>query len=321
MPRVEAVGRNSLSRPASKPVRGRVQKAAAPQDRLTARKLYWRRVKRSIRPGLWVLGGVTVLIVIFELVRSLPAMAPAPVAVTHHRFGLAQLAADAGLRISKVEITGAHATEIAALQQAIDVHDGEPSLGFSLDQVQHRVEELGAVQSATVERELPGTLVVNITERAAYAIWQTGGDGRPVKFLLIDKAGNVIAGQDAAAAKRREPWLLLLAGADAPQNAQGLMTELQAQPAVLARVVAAERVDELRWDLVLKDRTLVKLPALTESGAIAQLGALQASMQLLDRPVQVIDLRLPGRLVVRPYPAPTPAAPAKDDHKKGHSHE
>jgi cell division protein FtsQ len=107
-------------------------------------------------------------------------------------------------------------------------------------------------------------------------------------------------------AKRREPWLLLLVGPDAPQNAQTLMAELQGVPTVLSHVVAAERVDGLRWNLVLKDRTVVKLPDAGEAAAITQLAALQTSLQLLDRPVEVIDLRMPGRLVVRPYPVPQP---------------
>ena len=175
--------------------------------------------------------------------------------------------------------------------------------------MRQRVEQLGPVQTATVERELPGTLIVSITERNAFAIWQTGGsDGQAPKFQLIDKQGNVIANQDAIAAKRREPWLLLLSGADAPQNAQTLMTELQGTPAVLSHVAAAERVDGLRWNLVLKNRTVVKLPDVGEADAITQLGALQSSMQLLDRPVEAIDLRMPGRLVVRPYPALQPVS-------------
>jgi cell division protein FtsQ len=187
------------------------------------------------------------------------------------------------------------------------VSTGEPTFGFSLDAVRRRVEQLGPVQTATVERELPGTLVVSIVERNAFAIWQTGGtDGQPPSFALIDKQGNVITNQNAIAAKRREPWLLLLVGTDAPQNAQSLMAELRGAPSVLSHVVAAERVDGLRWNLVLKDRTVVKLPDVGEAEAIDQLAALQASIQLLERPVQVIDLRIPGRLVVKPYPTPKP---------------
>jgi cell division protein FtsQ len=259
-------------------------------------------VKRSLKPGLWVFGIVSVLIVGAELVRSLPQAAPAPVvAVRHHGFGLAALAADAGLRISKVEILGVPDADMAQVEQAVNVQPGAASLGFSLTEVRARVEALGVVQSATVEREFPGTLIVAVKERDAFAIWQSGAGESP-KFVLIDKAGNVIADQDAAAAKRREPWLLLLAGADAPQNAAALMTMLQGYPNVLSHVAAAERVDGLRWNLILKDQAVVKLPEGDESGAVAQLAALQGSMRLLDRPVEVIDLRRDGRLVVKPYP-------------------
>lgn len=315
MPRVNASARPVVSRTAARP---RAKKMAVPQDRLTARRLFWRRVKRSLKPGLWFMGVFAVLVIGSELFRSFSAVTPvrasAPVVVRHRGWGLAELAADAGLRISKVEIVGAQMTDKALLRQAIGEQPGDPSFGFSLSAVQQRVEQLGPVQSATVQRELPGTLIVTIAERDAYAIWQTGGNGTPAKFVLIDKAGNVIADQDAAAAKRRDPGMLLLVGADAPQNAQTLITQLQAEPIVRAHVTAAEHVDGLRWNLILKDQTLVKLPVTNEQGAIAQLAALQSSMQLLDRPVEVIDLRQAGRLVVRPYPAAV-AAPNKDKHK------
>jgi cell division protein FtsQ len=166
------------------------------------------------------------------------------------------------------------------------------------------------VQNAVVARELPGTLVVRVSERNAFAIWQTVSNGQ-AKFVLIDKQGNVIANQDAAEAKRRQPALLLLSGDDAPAHANALIAQLQAAPAVLSHVAAAQRVDGLRWNLILKNQTVVKLPAENADTAIGQLAALQTSLQLLDRPVEVIDLRQDGRLVIKPYPTPAPAGPAK----------
>ncbi|OYV34393.1 MAG: hypothetical protein B7Z81_10160, partial [Acidocella sp. 20-61-6] len=213
---------------------------------------------------------------------------------------------------------GAKTTDPKLLAQAIGVSQGEPSLGFSLDAVQQRVEQLGPVQRATVERILPGTLRVSIVERDAAAIWQTGGDGAPTKFLLIDKAGNVITDQSATAAKRREPWLLLLVGADAPQHAAPLMDALHGEPAVLSQVAAAERVDGLRWNLILKDQTVVKLPVENAPAAIQELSRLQSSMRLLDRPVEMIDLRQPGRLVVRPYPTSESVKVAQKKGAKSH---
>ncbi|MDE2319322.1 MAG: cell division protein FtsQ/DivIB [Rhodospirillales bacterium] len=257
------------------------------------------------------------------MVRSLPSashvsqstlatatMAPERAAVTAHPGLLANALATIGFRITNIKISGAATTDAAELASAIGVQNGEPTFGFSLSGVQQRVQALGPVQSATVERLLPGTLAINIIERDVYAIWQTTRGGHVV-FELIDKNGNVIANQDAAAAKRREPSLLLLSGAGAPEQVSTLLPELKSQPQVLSHVVAAERVDGLRWNLILKNQTVVKLPAENEIGALAQLAALEKSMQLLDRSVESIDLRQAGRLVVRPYITAAPSVKTK----------
>jgi cell division protein FtsQ len=84
------------------------------------------------------------------------------------------------------------------------------------------------------------------------------------------------------------------------------MANLAANGPVMARVAAAERIDGLRWNLILKNQTVVKLPADDPQTALATLASLQTSMALLDRPVQSIDLRLPGKMIVHPYPTPAP---------------
>ncbi len=332
MPRVGRLDR-SIEMPARAPrsrnTRGR--KPAPPQDRLTQRALFFRRVKRSLRPGLWIVGVSAVLVVGAELVRSLPSSSRVPQAVVattsvstdvlspiSHPGLLANVLAGIGFRIAKIEINGAATTDAAALSRAIGVKDGEPTFGFSLAGVQQRVQALGPVQSATVERILPGTLVINVNERDVYAIWQTIQNGHIV-FQLIDKKGNVIAYQDAAVMKRLEPSLLLLSGAGAPEQASTLIPELKSQPEVFSRVIAAERVDGLRWNLVLKNNTVVPLPPEYEPIHSSVVIRLQASMQLLDRPVETIDLRQAGRLVVRPYAISAPDTKKNnlDDRQEG----
>jgi cell division protein FtsQ len=97
--------------------------------------------------------------------------------------------------------------------------------------------------------------------------------------------------------------------------ANALMTELIAAPSVRSLVAAAERIDGLRWNLILQNNTVVKLPEENEAQAIAELGQMQDSMALLDRPVEVIDLRLAGRMAVRPYP--NGAGPASGNQPNG----
>lgn len=289
-------------------------KKRAMQDRLSSRELFLRRLRRSLRPGLWVLGGVLVLVVGSEIFRAIPA-APAPGSGSM-RHGFAALAAAMGFRVTKIEVHGADTVSPDAIRAALGIQPGDPLLGFSLLRAQSRVEALGPIRSAVVERAWPHTVIVTVKERAPYAIWQTSGSegsAKLPKFVVIDKAGKVIADQNAVKAKRRDPGLLLITGQDAPQTASKLMDALKAAPAVRSHVVAAERVDGLRWNLILRDNTLVKLPEEDQQQAIDELSRLQSSMSLLDRPVEVIDLRLPGRLAIRPYPAPTD----KDKSKAG----
>jgi cell division protein FtsQ len=314
MPRLSAV-RTTPARPPARPAgtRTKSKKPAAPQDRLSSRALFLRRVRRNLKPGLWILGGFVVLAVGSELFREMPAMGPVVSPAGSLRHGFGALAADVGFRVGTVKVLGADTTPLPAIEAALGVGPGAPILGFSLQNAAVRIAALGPIQTATVERALPNTLIVTVTERAPYAVWQTAAAGTASagapQFVVIDKKGNVIADQDAVAAKRRDPALLLLAGGDAPQNAGSLMTELTDYPLVRAHVAAAARVDGLRWNLILRNNTLVKLPAENEQQAIAQLSQLQANIALLDRPVEVIDLRFAGRLIVRPYPSAAPPPP------------
>ena len=65
MPRVAA-------RTAPAPAGARAKKPAAQQDRVKARTLFIRRVKRSLKPGLWVLGGIVVIAVATQAMRAVP---------------------------------------------------------------------------------------------------------------------------------------------------------------------------------------------------------------------------------------------------------
>jgi cell division protein FtsQ len=103
--------------------------------------------------------------------------------------------------------------------------------------------------------------------------------------------------------------LPLVVGPGAPSRAANLFDALDALPKIASRVVAAVRVGERRWNLVMKDGTTVELPDDHAKVALERLAELDAKYALLDRPLAVVDMRLGDRLVLRPWPAP-PAASA-----------
>ena len=163
-----------------------------------------------------------------------------------------------------------------------------------------RIEKLTWVAHATVERRLPGTIVVALTERRPFAIWQNQG-----KYTLIDREGQPVTDEEVA--RFRE--LPLIVGPGAPEAAQPLLDALTQRPAIQTRVVAAMRISERRWNLRMKNGTDILLPEGHEVEALDRLLILQQETALLDRPLQAIDMRLGDRLVLRPLGGAAGATP------------
>ncbi len=137
-----------------------------------------------------------------------------------------------------------------------------------------------------VERRLPDTLVVRLIERAPLP------SGRMTAvFRLIDRNGETMGEQDVGRAAE-ELDLPLVVGPGAPEAATELFDEMKPYPDIRARLVGAVRVGQERWNLVLKSGATVMLPGEEQDTALSRLQALQHRIELLDRPVQVIDLRL-----------------------------
>jgi cell division protein FtsQ len=268
------------------------------RDRPSRWSLLLRRQKRLLRPAVWGVAGVGAVVFVTALARH--AEPGDSLSSLRERLG-----GMVPMRVQHIVIQGRANTPEPLLRAAHGVSPGQPTLAFSVEQARQRIETLSWVEHATVERRLPGTIVVSLTEKRPFAIWQNQG-----RFTLIDRDGQVVADQDLADFRH----LPLVVGAGAPEHAAALLDALAKVPAVQSRVVAAVRVGERRWNLHLNNGADVLLPEGAESAALTKLMELQASIALLDRPLQLVDMRLPDRLVIRPAAAPPPAAGHADPH-------
>jgi len=266
-----------------------------------------RRLRRALRPALM---GVTVAALLLAGAVVVRGAQPGMLAATLRD----RLAGMTSLTVDDVVIEGRTMTPPGQLRTALGVSIGDRLLGFSLDDARARIERLTWVQNATVERRLPGTVVVTLIERRPFAVWQSGG-----RFQLIDRAGQVVAEQDPVKDAAAFSVLPLVVGPGAPEAAAALLDQLASLPLLRSRVVAAIRVGERRWNLRLSTGADVLLPEGNELAAMQRLLELQSSQALLDRPVQILDMRGGDRLVVRagpptpipPAPAPIPPTPAR----------
>jgi cell division protein FtsQ len=205
--------------------------------------------------------------------------------------GVEGVVAGMGLKLEKVFIEGESPEATAAIQRAVQLPAGQAMTSIDLDAVRQRVEQVGWVKSARVVRLLPNTLIVAVTEHDRLAVWQTGG-----KAFVIDGQGQVIPGADPG----RYPALPLVVGKGAEQAAAEILPLLAQRPRLMGRTEALVRVDERRWDLRLKDGSLIQLPASDQEAALIQLDALDQRERLLELGFARIDLRTPEEVAVRP---------------------
>jgi len=208
----------------------------------------------------------------------------------------------AGFRLRKVEIRGASAMATADIVKAAGVYKDQPLLGLDLKGLQKRVEAVGWVKDARIVRLLPDTLVISVVQRRQLAVWQHDG-----KTMVIDDHGLVIPEADPA----KFAALPLVVGVGGGEAAPKILPLLAQRPKLMGRMDALVRVDDRRWDLRMKDGSLIQLPAVGEEEALMQLESLDQRSRILDLGFERIDLRNPDVVAVRPRePLPVGAFPA-----------
>ncbi|MGB8841352.1 MAG: cell division protein FtsQ/DivIB [Aliidongia sp.] len=211
-----------------------------------------------------------------------------------------------GFAVQEIEVEGRTTTSRDDLLKAIEVARGTPILAISPAKVKQQLETLPWVRTASVERHLPDTLHIRLTERVPLALWQRQG-----KMMLIDHEGVVVTTEHL----ERYANLLLVVGEDAPRNAEALIQVLQTQPDLMRRVSAAIRVGERRWNLQLDNAITVELPESNVADAWTHLAQIDRSHALLARDIELVDLRLTDRVVVRAVPETPRPAPGKQRAK------
>jgi cell division protein FtsQ len=207
--------------------------------------------------------------------------------------------ARAGLTLDQVKVTGRQRTQPDSILAALGIRRGGPILGFDPAAAKRRLEHLPWIKTAKVERQLPGTVRIALTERVPLALWQLDG-----ALSVIDREGDRID----RAAPTDHADLPLVVGPGAPDHAKDLLALLAREPAMNARVKAAVRVRDRRWNVVLRNGVEVQLPAETPARAWSRLAAIERKHGVLQRDVRMIDLRLPDRMVVRMAPGSKPTS-------------
>lgn len=166
--------------------------------------------------------------------------------------------------------------------------------------IRNRLLQYGWVQDARVSRRLPDTLVIDIVERRPAALWQD-----KQQLALIDANGVVLDRVPIT----QMPDLPLLIGPGANRRNDELARLMETVPTLKPQLASATWVGQRRWDLQFQSGETLALPEgeAPARKALAKFAEMDKSSGLLGRGLVRIDLRLPGKMIVRLPRVPEPA--------------
>jgi cell division protein FtsQ len=189
--------------------------------------------------------------------------------------------------VHRIEIVGAHYVAPGDILSRLHV-DTLSSVWDPTGPLETRVQRHPAVRKAVVHRKLPGTLVVEITERVPVALVPALGgfsvyDARGVA-LPIDPASVTV---DAPVLMQRDTALLRLLGA--------MRTEM---PTLYARVSMVRRAGRDELILQLKTEPVRAMQDVTLE-RLADLEPVEADLARKQLRVSEIDLRYRDQVIAR----------------------
>lgn len=197
---------------------------------------------------------------------------------------------DMGFVLKDIQIEGRIETARTDIDKALALTIGEPLISINPSLAKEKLEELPWVYEALVERRFPDTIMVKLTEKLPMALWQHEG-----VIHLVDHEGKIIEGAEVKKYNR----LPLLVGDFASAAAPALFDFLSSEITLHNKVISAVWVGERRWDIHLKNHTVIKLPEKNPEIAWAQLALIQEEHHILDREVAMLDFRLSDRIIVK----------------------
>jgi cell division protein FtsQ len=195
-----------------------------------------------------------------------------------------------GFAVGQIKVTGhVETSEIDVLEQ-LDLDGATSLIGFDSEAARQRVLKMPWVATARVTKLYPDGVSVELTEKLPFAIWQRGD----LLSLVEEKGGEIVSFSD-----EKYLELPLVIGDSANLKAHEIVSMMSAFPDLSDRVKAYAYIGGRRWDLQMKDGVTVQLPEKNTEAALETVARLEGEQALLGKDIEVVDLRIDDRMVVR----------------------
>jgi cell division protein FtsQ len=195
-----------------------------------------------------------------------------------------------GVAITAVSVSGDNQISREQALAIAGVTGRSSLLFFNAETARARLMANPWIADAAVLKLYPNRLLITITERRAFALWQRNG-----RVNVIADDGTVLQ----PFVEDRYRGLPLVVGSGAERQAKDFIGLIDRYPEIRSAIRASVLVAERRWNLRLTNGIDVRLPEGDPQVALDRLVKLDREKKLLSRDITSIDLRLPDRVTVR----------------------
>ncbi|MCR9110359.1 cell division protein FtsQ/DivIB [Marivita sp. XM-24bin2] len=185
------------------------------------------------------------------------------------------------------------ATDLVAdgIRQMLPIDFPISSFDLDLEAMRETVVSLDPVKSARLYVRQGNVLQVDVVERIPVVLWRNEQG-----LQLLDHEGVLVG---PAFVRSDWPELPLVVGDGADQHVNEALDLVAAAEPLAARLRGLVRMGERRWDVVLDRDQRILLPETDAIQALERVIAMDQAVDMLERDLLAVDLRLPNRPTLR----------------------
>ncbi len=200
-----------------------------------------------------------------------------------------KITTDIGFAIKNITITGQKHTNIQQINKIVGIKKGSSIFSISLPNLKHRLEEIDWVKCVELERTLPDSIKISITERNPIALGQ-----KDKKLFIIDDEGKIINEKNLAPFKD----LPIFIGDGVELYANSLVKVFKTEPELYKKITSVIRISERRWNIRFDNDLEIKMPENQFELAWKTVIKLYKKNELLKPEIAKIDLRIPNKIFI-----------------------
>ena len=193
--------------------------------------------------------------------------------------------------VNMMAVDGASDLVAEGVRELLPVDFPISSFDLDLEAMRETVVSLDPIKSARLYIRQGNVLQVDITERVPVALWRNDRG-----LQLLDDEGALVG---PAFLRADWPELPLIVGDGADLRVEEALDLAQAAEPLADRLRGLVRMGERRWDVVLDRDQRIMLPETGAIQALERVIAMDKAVEMLDRDIVRVDLRLPARPTIR----------------------